>query len=189
LSEGVRAAGALAAGARAILNRAGSVATQTILLDGPSGAGKSSLADSVVAAWPGTTQPTLVRMDDIYPGWGGLAAAGEHVRVHLLEPRNRTEPARWQRHDWERDAPAEWNAVPSGAPLIVEGCGVLTRANRQLATLTVWLDADDAIRKSRALARDLGAFDAHWDDWQAQFETFVAAEEPVASADLVLRLD
>lgn len=178
----------LSGGVTAILNRAGTDTTQVILLDGPSGAGKSSLADALVAAWPGATAPTLVRMDDIYPGWGGLAAAGEHVRAHLLEPRRRAEPARWQRHDWERDTPAEWHAVPPMAPLLVEGCGVLTRANRRLATLTVWLDADDTVRKSRALARDEGAFDAHWDDWQAQFDAFVAAEDPAGSADLVLRL-
>lgn len=172
----------------AILDRTDARAPQVILLDGPSGAGKSSLADALVALWPDPKTPTLVRMDDIYPGWGGLAAAGEHVRVHLLEPRGRAQTARWQRHDWAREAPAEWNEVSAASPLLIEGCGVLTRANRRLATLTIWLDADDGVRKSRALARDQGAFDAHWDDWQAQFDDFVSAEDPARAADLVLRL-
>jgi hypothetical protein len=126
-------------------------------------------------------------MDDIYPGWGGLAAAGEHVNTHLLGPRRRGEPARWRRHDWERDAAAEWHDVPNDVPLVVEGCGILTRKNAALATLTVWLDADDVLRKSRALARDNGGFDAHWDDWDAQFARFVRAENPLASAMLQLR--
>jgi uridine kinase len=174
------------AAVRAILARVGGEPPETVLLDGPSGAGKSTLADAVVSAWPGV-RPTLVRMDDIYPGWGGLDAAGEHVRTALLEPRRRGRSGRWQRHDWERDAPAEWNDVTPIRPLLVEGCGVLTRANAALATLTVWLDADDAVRKARALARDEGAFDAHWDEWDGLFSAFTRREDPVASADLVLR--
>lgn len=163
-------------------------ASDVILLDGPSGAGKSTLADAIINAWPGRVTPVLVRMDDIYPGWGGLAAAGEHVGKFLLGPRHRGLRARWQRHDWAREAAAEWNDVSPAVPLLVEGCGVLTRANAALATLTVWLDADDTVRKARALARDEGAFDAHWDEWDRQFTDFVSAENPVASAELILRL-
>ena len=174
---------------REIVARLSSDPAEVVLLDGPSGAGKSTLADGLVAAWPGSARPTLVRMDDIYPGWGGLTAAGKRVGTHLLAPRQRGDRARWQRHDWERDAPAEWNVVDPGAALLVEGCGVLTRENAGLATLTVWLDADDTVRKSRALARDEGAFDAHWDDWDAQFVEFVRTEGPITSANLVLRGD
>ena len=46
--------------------------TAVILIDGPSGAGKSTLADRLIAAWPTDAAPQLVRLDDVYPGWGGL---------------------------------------------------------------------------------------------------------------------
>jgi hypothetical protein len=46
------------------------------------------------------------------------------------------------------------------------------------ADLALWVDADDAARKRRALARDDGGFDAHWNMWQAQFEEHVAREHP-----------
>ncbi|MCP2030606.1 uridine kinase [Okibacterium sp. HSC-33S16] len=171
----------------AIRSRVRNDGTDVILLDGPSGAGKSTLADALVAAWAGPVELALVRMDDIYPGWSGLAAAGEHVHDHLLVPRSQDGQARWQRHDWVRDAPAEWHSVPNTVPVLIEGCGVLTRANAPLASLTVWLDADDALRKERALARDAGAFDAHWEEWDAQFVRFVKQEDPLSSAKLVLR--
>lgn len=160
---------------------------ETLLLDGPSGAGKSTLADALVAAWPDAV--TLVRMDNIYPGWGGLAAGGAHVHDHLLQPRHRGAQSRWRRHDWEADAPAEWHLVPQSRSLLVEGCGVLTRENAPLATIRVWLDADDELRKRRALARDHGGFDAHWDEWQAQFVRYLAAERPAAAADVRVRLN
>lgn len=169
----------------AILARC-SASVETVLLDGPSGAGKSTLADALVDGWPGAV--TLVRMDNLYPGWDGLSAGSLHVHDHLLVPRHSGGESRWRRHDWHSGEPAEWHPVPANRSLIVEGCGVLTRSNAPLATLRIWLDADDTVRKYRALARDRGGFDAHWDDWDSQFGRFVTAEKPSAHADVRLRL-
>ena len=149
-----------------------------LLIDGPSGAGKSTLADAVLAAWPGPVAPILVRLDDIYPGWGGLDAAVEQIGTRVLEPRRSGEPAAWQRHDWVVDAPAEWHDVDPGRPLIVEGCGALARAHTRLSDVRVWLDADDGIRKQRALERDGGVFEAHWDQWQRDWERYRKRERP-----------
>lgn len=159
---------------------------ETVILDGPSGAGKSTLANALVLAWPGAL--SLVRMDNVYPGWGGLAAGSRHVHDALLEPRRRSAPSRWQRHDWASGKAAEWHSVPANHSLLLEGCGALSRCNASLATVRIWLDADDEERKRRALARDGGGFDAHWDEWQEQFERFVGAEDPVSRADVRLRL-
>ncbi|PJJ63535.1 uridine kinase [Compostimonas suwonensis] len=158
----------------------------TVLVDGPSGAGKSTLADRLVEAWPGAETPTLVRLDDIYPGWGGLAQAGRDVHDSLLLPRSRGLVGGWRRYDWAGGELAEWHTVDAAAPLIVEGCGVLTRANAGLGDIRVWIDADDVVRKERALARDAGAFDPWWDIWQEQFDEFVRLDDPRSSADIVL---
>ena len=161
--------------------------TPIVLIDGPSGAGKSTLADRLVAAWPAATPPALVRMDDIYPGWDGLDAASELLVTELLMPLRATGCGRWQRYDWPTREPAEWH--PVAAPLVIEGCGSISRAAAPLADLRVWLTADDSARKRRALIRDKGGFDAHWDAWQASFDAFVARENPVALADLVVNAD
>ena len=87
-----------------------------VLIDGPSGAGKSTLADRILdawpsAAWPATrpaTRPTLIRLDDIYPGWNGLAAASAHLTEHVLRPHRAGLPGAWRRYDWGTGAPAEW---------------------------------------------------------------------------------
>lgn len=149
-----------------------------VLIDGPSGAGKSTLADAVVAAWPGRHAPTLVRLDDIYPGWGGLDAAVELIGARLLAPRHGGRAAAWQRHDWVTGRPAEWHRVDPTRPLIVEGCGALAEAHAGLSDVRVWLDADDGIRKRRALERDGGGFDGHWDQWQRDWERYRARERP-----------
>lgn len=161
-------------------------AAPVVLIDGPSGAGKSTLADALVAAWPGATPPTLVRMDDLYPGWDGLGAGARNVHDALLLPRSQGEVAGWRRYDWAAEAPGDWIQVDPERPLVVEGCGALLRANMPVSDVRVWITADDAVRKPRALARDKGSFDAHWDRWQRQFDAFLAAEYPLDIATIVL---
>ncbi|HSP53060.1 MAG TPA: ATP-binding protein [Cryobacterium sp.] len=157
-----------------------------VLIDGPSGAGKSTLADALVEAWPGRVRPSLVRLDDIYPGWQGLDAAIAHLTEHVLTPRKLGRPGAWQRYDWDRGEPAEWHPVDRARPLIVEGCGTLAAAHAPLSDIRVWLDADDDIRKQRALDRDGDMFRAHWDQWQADWDAYREREQPERQATIRL---
>jgi hypothetical protein len=161
-------------------------APPVVLIDGPSGAGKSSLADLLVRRWPAADRPRLVRMDDLYPGWDGLLAASGALAADLLEPLAATGRGRWRRWDWVDERPAEWHEVSAPGALIVEGCGTLAAANVRRAHLALWLDADDTLRKTRALDRDGAGFASHWDQWQSEFEEYLAREHPRARADLVL---
>ncbi|TFC31401.1 ATP-binding protein [Cryobacterium sp. TMT1-3] len=162
-------------------------ANPVILIDGPSGAGKSTLADALVQHWPGTVRPQLVRMDDIYPGWDGLDAAVHHLQHHVLQPRHDALPAAWQRYDWGENEAAEWHPLDPTRALIVEGCGTLAAAHEPLSQVRVWLAADDALRKRRALDRDGEAFRAHWDQWQQEWATYLGREAPQSRATVRLR--
>jgi len=163
-----------------------------VLIDGPSGAGKSTLANVLQARWPrgdvqtAATLPTLVRLDDIYPGWAGLDAAIDHLTEHVLLPRRAGRPAAWQRYDWDRGEQAEWHAVEPQHPLIVEGCGTLAAANAGLSDVRVWLTADDGVRKQRALNRDGDAFRDHWDQWQRDWESYRLRETPECWATIIV---
>ncbi len=160
------------------LHRVASDPRPVLLIDGRSGSGKTTLGESVAPA----LGAQLVRLDDIYPGWGGLAAASEHVHEFVLAPRH----PRWQRWDWATDRPGEWHELDPALPLVVEGVGALTRANRALATFAVWIERDADTRKRLALARDGALFAAHWDAWAAQEDAFIAREDPRSVADLEL---
>lgn len=156
-----------------------------VLIDGPSGAGKSVLARTLVDQWPSGTVE-LVRMDDVYPGWSGLASGSELLHAELLAPLRAAGVGRWRRWDWAGGKPAEAHEVAAGHPLVVEGCGCLSGATAPLADLRVWLTADDDVRKIRALSRDAGEYDTYWDLWQEQWERFVSAESPADFADVVI---
>ena len=83
-------------------------------------------------------------------------------------------------------APAEWHVLDPRRPVLVEGCGALSRANRALAAWAVWVELDDHTRKARVLARDGDAWLDRWDDWAAQEDAFIAREDPKSLADFVL---
>ena len=161
--------------------------TAVVLIDGPSGAGKSTLADALVAQWPGTVRPQLVRLDDIYPGWDGLDSAIGHLGRYVLEPRHRGKAAAWQRYDWTENQAAEWHPLDAARPLIVEGCGTLAAAHEPFSDVRVWLGAEDALRKQRALDRDGEAFRTHWDQWQQEWTTYLEQETPETHATIRLR--
>ncbi len=148
-----------------------------VLIDGRSGSGKSTLADELAPA----LGAQLVRLDDIYPGWDGLQAASDHVHRFVLSSH-----PRWRAWDWDADSPGEWHELEASAPLVIEGAGSLSAANRNLATFGIWIELDAAIRKQRALARDGDRYAPHWDRWAAQEEAFAAKEHPRARADTEL---
>lgn len=124
----------------------------------------------------------LVRMDDLYPGWGGLDAGSQHVHEFIVAAKIR----RWQRWDWAAGEPAEWHVLDPSRPVLIEGCGALSRANRALANYAVWVELDEPIRRERVRVRDGDSWAEQWDDWATQEDAFIARENPASLADLVL---
>jgi uridine kinase len=160
--------------ARAVV--AASDGRPVVLLDGGSGAGKSTLATPLAAA----LDAELVRLDDVYPGWDGLEAGSRAVYEEIIPT------ARWHRWDWGSDAVADERRIDPSRPLVVEGCGALSRRARGLATFGVWIELDRLERRRRAIARDGDTYAPHWDRWAEQERVFFARERPDLLADVIL---
>jgi hypothetical protein len=149
---------------------------RVILIDGRSGSGKTALADAISSDYP---QYQVVRMDDLYRGWDGLEAASSLIPALLLGSPVRT----W---DWAAgEASGPWLELDTGRPIMVEGCGALTRGSRMLADVGIWLDLDETTRKERALRREPD-FRPHWDDWARQEDAHIVAETPGFIADVAI---
>jgi hypothetical protein len=160
-----------------LVARSAAAARAVVLIDGGSGAGKTSLGLRLAPA----LGAQLVSLDDIYPGWDGLEAGSAAVATDLLRERD---PG-WRAWDWRTARPGPWHPLDPTRPLVVEGCGALSRAARARATLGVWVELDAAERRRRALARDGDAYAPHWDRWARQEEAFGAREHPRDLADVL----
>jgi uridine kinase len=177
----------------ALLDR---IPTPIVLIDGRAGAGKSSFANDLRNSIfkHSEAAPTLIHMDDLYPGWDGLREGSLYLQHNILQPLSSNLPARWQVWDWgnsvrgNKEEPGNgWREFAGGNVLIVEGCGSLSRANKELVNLAVWIEADQETRRQRFSQRDEGQFDEHWNRWAAQEDEFLDVEQSQALADLIIR--
>lgn len=150
-----------------------------VLIDGRSGSGKTTLGRALAAA---IDDAQLVRLDDFYPGWDGLEEGSAMVLRDVLA----SDDPGWRAWDWTLGRSAAWHPLDPRRPLVIEGCGALSRAARAHATFGVWVELDTATRRARALARDGDGYAPHWERWAAQEAAFIAREAPRSLADLVI---
>ena len=158
--------------------------TRVVAIDGPSGSGKSTLAAQLAEA----TRAPVLHMDDIYPGWDGLADSIRLVVRDVLEPLAHGERAAYRRWDWTHDRPGKQIEVPPVPLLILEGAGASVGPAGDYAAVRVWVDADEASRRARGIGRDPG-FEPHWDRWASQESQLFAADRTRDRADVILRTD
>jgi len=135
----------------------------------------------------------VLRMDDLYPGWDGLAAGSARLARDVLPGWRSGRPVRARRWDWAQD---RWSRAADGADdvvvpacplLVLEGVGAGVLAASAAPDVLVWVEAPDDVRRRRALARDGEAYAPHWERWAAQEAAHLAACDPRSRADVVVR--
>lgn len=158
--------------------------TRVVAVDGPSGSGKTTFAAHLAARLGGAQ---IVHMDDLYPGWDGLAASVPTLVEQVLRPLADGRPAAFAPYDWERGRYADERIpVPAAAWLVVEGVGCGSRACAPYLSALAWVSAEPGVRRRRGLTRDGAAYAPHWERWARQERALFAAEGTAARADVVL---
>lgn len=155
-----------------------------IAIDGRSGAGKTTLAIELAARLREHHKVSLFHLEDIYPGWNGLAAGIERYTSTVLAPLHRGEPAHWVSWDWLAHYDGEPRTTQPAEIVLVEGVGAAAAAARPFLSAVVWADAPEQDRRSRALARDGESYEPYWDEWAAQEQEWLAADDVPAHADI-----
>ena len=165
-----------------------------VLIDGRAAAGKSSFANQLAELYFKSEKQAarIISMDDLYPGWDGLASGSLYLLSHILSPLAQTKTAHWQVWDWAENRRGAADAVngqrefSGGTALIIEGCGSISRQTSELSDLCVWLEADAAVRKTRFHQRDSGRFDGYFATWSAQEDEYYQREKSAELAQIII---
>lgn len=156
-----------------------------VCLDGPAGSGKTTLAACLSEALDGAP---VVHLDDLYRGWEqDLGTVPARLRAWLLDPWADGLPGCHPRYDWAAQRYVEWIELPVAPVVILEGCASAGRAVRNVASVVVWVEADEGVRLARGIARDGAQLADHWLAWQVHEADHFAADDTRASADLIVR--
>lgn len=155
----------------------------TFLIDGPSGSGKTTLAGEIERHWNSAVKLQVIHMDDLYPGWNGLAE-GVLIAARMLRERAAGQDTHWQQYDWAAGKLTNWHSVDAREPLLIEGCGSTPQGAQNGSQVRLWLDAETELRRERALSRVGDNFAEHWSDWDAQFSEYVRIHNPQSVATL-----
>ena len=158
--------------------------TRWIGVDGKGATGKTTLAAQIAAALPGSV---TVHIDDFarpeVRGW----ERDRFVR-QVLRPLLAGRPGRYQRWDFDRNVGAEWQTVPVGVPVIVEGVSATDERLGVPWDFTIWVEVPYEVRLARALERDGPERLDRWlSDWMPSEDAYEKAQRPQERVDLVYR--
>ena len=155
-----------------------------IAIDGRSGAGKTTLAIELAARLREHHKVSLFHLEDIYPGWNGLAAGIERYAATVLAPLRRGEPAHWVSWDWERHYDGAARLTQPAEIVLVEGVGAAAAAAAPFLDAVVWADSPDEQRRARAIARDGASYEPFWEQWAGQEDEWLAVDDVPSRADV-----
>jgi uridine kinase len=166
-----------------------------VLIDGRAASGKSQFAKDLAEAFFQVDRQAArtIHMDDLYPGWNGLAEGSVYLLTNILLPLANSRSANWQVWNWRKnhrgaEEPGNGRREFSGGTLlIVEGCGSISRLSYEHSDFQVWIDADDKERKERFSLRDQGKFDEFFGIWSAQEDEYYEKEKSKQLAQLIVQ--
>lgn len=168
--------------------------TFLIGVDGCGGSGKSTFAKEIKGT---CNNVTIVHIDDFYfpsshiiqdhPVNKPIGADFDWKRLftQVLEPLSRDQEGHYQRYDWNQDKLAEWQTVPVGGIVVIEGVYTLRKEIADFYDFTIWVECPRETRLARGLERDGQEARDMWENnWMIAEDMYVEAHRPFERANL-----
>lgn len=157
-----------------------------IAIDGRSGAGKTTIAVELAALLRGHRNVSLFHLEDIYPGWDGLANGVQRYIRQVLEPLRRGRSAQWTPWDWTSGNDGVSRTTAATPVVLVEGVGAAHSRAAEFIDAVIWVEAPAQTRRKRAIDRDGESYAPFWDMWAAQEESLLSVDATPSHADIVV---
>jgi uridine kinase len=156
--------------------------TRVVAVDGHGGAGKTTFAERLAAALGGAQ---IAHTDD-FASWDDPVDWWPRCVASLLEPLARGHAARYEVTAWQGIPRPAVEIVPADV-VILEGVTASREAFRPYLSGSIWIDTPREVCLARGLARDGEHMRAQWEAWLAEEDAYIARENPMARADLVVQ--
>lgn len=161
----------------------GPAGNRLVTVDGFSGAGKSTLAAELVRE----LDAPLLEIEDLCPGWDGLALAPELARAGIGDPLAAGRTLRWTSWDWDADRPGPVRRHPPAGVVVLEGCGAGASPLAPVTSLSIWVDVPGPVREARLRARaDWPLYAPHRARWRRAEQELAARDGTPQRAGVVL---
>jgi len=170
--------------------------TRLVAIDGKGGAGKSSLARKIQE---NLDDVQVVEVDDFWlpkvarplrhqvVSDPGSDYDWRRLRDQVIKPLSQDEQGRYQRYDWPTDALAEWQNVPSGGTVVVEGVFSTRLELAPFYDLKIWVETPSSVCLDRGVERDGEQHRDLWEnEWMKAYQTYIDAWDPKNRADIVI---
>jgi len=147
-------------------------------IGGRGGAGKSTLARRFQGA-------QLVGTDEF---WNGSEFELSRLHAEVIKPLREGRTARYRGFNWDRREPhPDERVVEPRGVVVVEGVCALHRDFRDAYDLRIWVEAPYEVRLARGVARDGEEARDTWENmWMPREEAYIARDDPVSAAHLVV---
>nr|WP_245192909.1 hypothetical protein [Kocuria sp. JC486] len=154
-------------------------------IDGRSGAGKTSLAEQLSSVLSVTRDVVTFHLEDIYPGWDGLAQGIETYNESIMAALREEQDAYWAAWDWLANSSGGPRLTRCAEIVILEGVGACNAVAREVLDVSVWVELPESQRRARALSRDGASYEQYWDRWAAQEALYLESDPVWEGADII----
>ena len=155
--------------------------TRLIAIDGPSGSGKTQFAAELATK----LRASLIPLDEMYRGWDGLIPTIDLLVEFVALPLAHGQDINIPTWDWAKNEPGPLKPIDKRTHIILDGCGSGALAMASSLSALIWLEADETVRRERALKRDGEVFAPHWETWAQQERELWSRDDTRSRADLV----
>jgi hypothetical protein len=153
-----------------------------IAIDGHGGSGKTLFAKRLSVGLGGVP---VIHTDD-FSSWDNPHAWWDRLERDALGPLDRGDPVRYQAYDWIGRRLGAWREIPDGDVVLIEGVSSSRQAMRGRLAATIWIDAPQAVRMTRGIARDGEAMRSEWVQWMADEEAHFAMDRTLDRVEIVV---